>query len=163
MIKELTVAEWITTMKNGKYKQTTGYLRRDQDGGGPGRFAGHCCLGVAADMADPDGWHPSEAPAIHPAWHMCTAGLQPPELYEMGELGDFLRTNMIAEDGKDLLGFDVRPDLPPESEWHDHGIVSKLIEINDTKGGMSGDYRPVIEWVEDIYPRWREWMDARTS
>lgn len=40
-------AKLAVALRSGKYAQIRGRLRRDQ---------GHCCLGVACDLIDPDGW-----------------------------------------------------------------------------------------------------------
>ena len=44
--------KWVTALRSGKYKQTTGALRRVTADG----ESGFCCLGVLCDVVDPDGW-----------------------------------------------------------------------------------------------------------
>jgi len=39
--------KWLAALRNGKYTQTTRFLRDDR---------GHCFLGVLADIIDPHGW-----------------------------------------------------------------------------------------------------------
>lgn len=39
--------KWLAALRNGEYKQATGYLKT-QDG--------FCCLGVLCDIIDPDAW-----------------------------------------------------------------------------------------------------------
>jgi hypothetical protein len=40
-------AKWVSALRSEKYKQAQGELRRED---------GYCCLGVACDLADPNGW-----------------------------------------------------------------------------------------------------------
>lgn len=40
--------KWLDALKSGDYKQAKGSLRTS---------SGYCCLGVACDIVDPDGWN----------------------------------------------------------------------------------------------------------
>lgn len=44
-------SKWVGALRSGKYKQRMGLLR-----GGPCMEDGFCCLGVALDLIDPNGW-----------------------------------------------------------------------------------------------------------
>lgn len=48
--------QWISYLENGSYQQGQGCLRfKDYN-----NISHYCCLGVALDLIDPDGWHISE-------------------------------------------------------------------------------------------------------
>ena len=47
--------QWLTALEDGSYTQTTGALRDAE---------GFCCLGVACDLYDSDGWDCDLYPAI---------------------------------------------------------------------------------------------------
>jgi hypothetical protein len=43
-------ARWVVALRSGKYKQGDGSLHTND---------AFCCLGVACDLVDPEGWEPS--------------------------------------------------------------------------------------------------------
>lgn len=50
-------AKWVAALLSGDYSQTTGKLRRTD---------GYCCLGVLADIIDPEGWSdPTKQKAVN--------------------------------------------------------------------------------------------------
>jgi hypothetical protein len=50
-----TIKRWIKELRSGHYAQTTTYLKKN------GRF---CCLGVLADIVDPQGWETDDATEV---------------------------------------------------------------------------------------------------
>jgi hypothetical protein len=44
--------KWVQALRSGKYRQGSGTLRRWVDG----TETAYCCLGVACDVLDPNGW-----------------------------------------------------------------------------------------------------------
>lgn len=62
------IRSWHDALISGRYQQTLGRLRRTTsksavlDGDYP---AGHCCLGVVCDLADPGGWEEGPKEYIH--------------------------------------------------------------------------------------------------
>jgi len=44
---DVSFGDWLAALRSGDYKQGRGALRRR---------TGFCCIGVAADLVDPDGW-----------------------------------------------------------------------------------------------------------
>lgn len=56
--------KWVAALRSGTYKQTKGYLRVND---------AMCCLGVACDLIDPDGWESTIGKGIpwtteHASW-----------------------------------------------------------------------------------------------
>lgn len=51
--------KWIEALESGEYEQGQGGLRIE-DEGGPDKF---CCLGVLADIINPDGWQTPQDPS----------------------------------------------------------------------------------------------------
>ena len=47
-MNHVTFEDWMTALRSGKYAQGRGGLRSPRDT--------FCCLGVLADLIDPDGW-----------------------------------------------------------------------------------------------------------
>ena len=44
---DVSFGDWLVALRSGDYEQTRGALRWS---------GGFCCIGVAADLVDPDGW-----------------------------------------------------------------------------------------------------------
>ena len=44
---DVSFGDWLVALRSGDYEQTLGRLRAGD---------GFCCIGVAADLVDPDGW-----------------------------------------------------------------------------------------------------------
>lgn len=53
MIDQTTKDKWIKALRSGDYKQTRGKLSTSHG-------KGFCCLGVLADVIDPDAWRPED-------------------------------------------------------------------------------------------------------
>jgi hypothetical protein len=49
MMDEKLKAKWVKALRSGEYNQGQGHLRRQ-------KIESYCCLGVLADVIDPDGW-----------------------------------------------------------------------------------------------------------
>lgn len=53
--------KWLAALRSGDYRQARGDLRKRNGEHG----LGHCCLGVACDLKDPEGWlHPADGDAF---------------------------------------------------------------------------------------------------
>jgi hypothetical protein len=48
--------KWCDALRSGKYRKTAGWLRRTNSTQTTRHRVGFCCLGVAADLLDPNGW-----------------------------------------------------------------------------------------------------------
>lgn len=70
-IQTENVKKWVESLLSGKYKQDTGRLRASGKDG-----SSYCCLGVACDIMDPEGWSERTSPWMGgkgPYWiHKCS-------------------------------------------------------------------------------------------
>lgn len=90
MAREVSVVEWLSALRSGKYEQAEGVLCN---------YGRYCCLGVACDLAQL-GWTLSECPdgPSHQLSHSGADVMPEPEDYEaMGELGQFLSSEYDAD------------------------------------------------------------------
>jgi hypothetical protein len=60
-------ARWLSALRGDTYTQATDSLR---ERGPDDESLGHCCLGVLADLIDPNGWNEFDD------WHACSADLE---------------------------------------------------------------------------------------
>lgn len=68
---------WATALRSGKYRQATGWLR-SEDG------RGYCCMGVAADLIDPEAWETPSYNDSELSWHGQMGELPPLDLQMIG-------------------------------------------------------------------------------
>ena len=86
-----TVAEWVAALRSGKYSQTTGTLRDE---------VGFCCLGVACDLSDPEGWVDIGQPEFRFVYNREDSQLQersylPPHIREQLGVNNLLEITLV--------------------------------------------------------------------
>lgn len=86
--------KWLVALRSGKYKQTKRFLRRGPDG----PDAGFCCMGVLADILNPDGWQHHGSSAVRTNLgevtslsfeRLATVGLTLPQQIDLMRKNDF--------------------------------------------------------------------------
>lgn len=72
--------EWVEALRSGRYAQGARRLRQTT----PDGQEVHCCLGVAADLIDPDGWETLQATVtnVQYVWHGSRTTVLPPFLHK---------------------------------------------------------------------------------
>ena len=102
---------WITALRSGKYVQGTGYLRDINNN--------YCCLGVLADILDPEGWVPKPEHSIF-QWK--------PELCEDQYLGRF--SNKYLTNGP--IPADIQRALAKKNDFYKKSFleIAEYIEDN---------------------------------
>ena len=90
-------ALWIETLRSGIYKQCKGALRKGDT---------FCCLGVACDLIDKDGWESgafgmgwngsdsTDLPFIHPDEALDLVKLNDGERLSFEEIADYIEHNL---------------------------------------------------------------------
>jgi hypothetical protein len=102
-------ARWTTALRSGTYQQGTHYLRSGD------RF---CCLGVACDVFDPEGWS-QEPPAGVPLfdtgndvwWHHGVGGVPTGDVRDRLGLGTSAFTGRLIEMNDNGASFAVIADF----------------------------------------------------
>jgi len=82
----ITIAEWVAALRSGKYQQTQGTLT---DG------VGFCCLGVACDVLNSDGWQREENVIFYSYSGYEAAQSLPPSVREQLEISIDLELHLI--------------------------------------------------------------------
>lgn len=135
---DVTRTQWAEALISGVYTQGEGALRKPgafnefEDGDGPDGF---CCLGVLADLIDPNGWDDAPQPGTtHLAWHH--------------DFRSMLDAHVLVE------VLDVDMDTAIDVQGH-------LAHFNDT----GGTFQQVAEVLlaHDTQSAWAMWVDAERN
>ncbi len=107
-------AQWVAALRSGKYEQTTERLCDDD---------GYCCLGVLADVVNPNAWRDCANPDIE--GYGVKAWWGPDNTEHIADLA--------SREIYDLL------DLPCE-------IQDSLVKMNDEE---TLSFREIADWIEE--------------
>lgn len=123
--------QWLEDLRSGKYNQGRQYLRRDSELLGAATCF-WCCLGVAANQLDPDGWRPflRESHKGHYNWHN----------------GHSMPDATAVFNANEQVYNALRQPLPPEMKMDGCSTVEGLLaRMND-----SGDsFIEIAAWIEE--------------
>lgn len=106
---------WVKALRSGEYQQGTGTLCRFDPREGSLQF---CCLGVLADIVDPDGWEMEDY-----------EGNRTFSNAHWGETGDWQLPEGIAI----------------ETGFLDPPTMAKLVNLNDNS---RYDFDQIADWIE---------------
>lgn len=111
-------AKWLDALRSGRYEQTEGFLSR---GGG------FCCLGVALDLLDPEGWRGEQGSNARASRHGRTGFPSPIDLPP--EISRVMN---------------ARTDITDSNEGIKYTVMRFLGHMNDS--GMT--FAEIANWIE---------------
>lgn len=150
--------KWVAELRSGKYKQGTGYLRRNDE---------FCCLGVLCELAVADEViAPAVAPTVSKDYYRYLAPLSNTYIDEHGTAAPdgfgFMYAN-LPEAVRDWAGLDLR-DQGIELDWpEDHefyGLNKGFTDLNDEDRWT---FAQIADAIEKYVPVDEDVVDAGAS